>query len=302
MRIAIIGSGSMGSLFGALLTEVGHEVILYDIWKAHIETMVRDGLRVDLPNEETRTVEVNATTDPADLDEPAVAAMFTKVTDTANALEMISSYLEGTDVLTVQNGFGNAEMIAEYIPEERIITGVTEASADLEAPGHITHTGTGVTTIGRYFVPNDAAIEGIRRTLVGADIETQVVENPRDAIWRKALVILAFNPISALSRRPVDNIWNEGRDLVERVVAEVVRVAEAEDRDIGDDPVGHVERVAKESSAHHTSMLQDVEAGRPTEIDYLNGEVVRRAANHGIPVPVNEMLTSLIRLLENSDR
>jgi 2-dehydropantoate 2-reductase len=302
MRIAVIGSGAMGSLFGGLLTEAGQEVVLYDVRKDHVEAMTREGLRIDRPAGTTRIVDVEATTSPEDLRAPTLAVVFTKVTDTASALRTVAPHLGEADVLTVQNGFGNAEVVAEFVPEARVMAGVTEASADFEAPGHITHTGTGTTTFGRRFVPNDRAVEAVGAAFTEAAIQTEVLEDPRAAVWRKALVVLAFSPISALSRRPVDGIWDEDRDLVEAVIEEAVRVAEADGIDVGEDPIGHVGRVAEESGAHHPSMLQDVEAGRPTEIEFLSGEVVKRAADHGIAVPVNETLRDLVRLLENADR
>lgn len=299
VHITIIGSGAMGSLFGGLLAAAGNDVLLYDVWAEHIETIQRDGLRMDRPDGSSRTIAVDATSKPKNLQATDLAIIFTKVTNTATALETVEPHLPKVDVMTIQNGFGNAEIVSEFIDDDRIIAGVTESAADLEGPGHITHTGTGITTFGRFFANNDQKTETVGATFRDADIEPRVVDDPQDAIWQKALVILAFNPISALTHCTVGEIWDQKQPLVEEVIEEVSQVADAEGRDISEDPVGHVARVAANSSAHHPSMYQDILADRSTEIEYLSGEIVRRAAEHDIAVPVNETLTNLVRLRES---
>jgi len=294
----------MGSLFGGLLTELGWDVALYDVWKEHVDVMNEKGLRVDRPEEPRRSIPVWATTSLEQLPAPDLAVIFVKCTQTRSAMEEVVPVFEPeTTVLTLQNGFRNPEIIADYVPEERIVAGVTEASADLEGPGHITHTGTGVTTIGRYFGSNDDAVATIADGLTEAGIETTVITAVRDAIWKKVLVNVAYNAIAALSRTRVGEILDSpaGRQLVEAVVTEAVAVARAQGRTFEGDPVEYVFAVGEKSRAHAPSMLQDVEASRETEINFINGAVVEFAEQHGVAVPINRMLTRLVRLADEQN-
>jgi len=291
----------MGSLFGGLLTELGWPVTLYDVWEDHVDRMNEEGLRVSRPDGSERSIPVRATTSPGQLSTPDLAVIFVKCTQTRSAMDDIAPVLGAeTTVLTLQNGFRNPEIVAEYVPEGRIVAGVTEASADLEGPGHITHTGTGVTTVGKYFAPNDEAVRTVAEGLTAAGIETTTTPSVRDAIWKKVLVNVAYNAIAALTRKRVGEILDSpaGRQLVEAVVTEAVEVARARGRTFDEDPVEYVFAVGEKSRAHAPSMLQDIRAGRPTEIDFLNGSVVEFADEYDIAVPINRTLAGLVRLAE----
>lgn len=291
----------MGSLFGGLLTELGWNVTLYDVWREHVDAMNERGLCVNQPDGTERSIPVRAVSTPAQLSTPDLAVVFVKCTQTRSAMADVGSALgPETTVLTLQNGFRNPEVVAEYVPERRVVAGVTEASADLEGPGQITHTGTGVTTIGRYFGPNDGAVRAIAEGLTEAGIEATVTSAVRDAIWKKALVNVAYNAVAALSRERVGGILDSpaGRQMIEDVVTEAVAVARARGRSFDEDPVEYVFAVGEESRTHAPSMLQDIQAGRRTEIEFLNGSVVGFAEQHDVAVPVNRTLARLVRLAE----
>jgi len=290
----------MGSLFGARLTVAGHAVTLVDVWEEHVRAMNEDGLRVATAETDER-IDVTATTDPSTVAPPDLLVVFVKSIHTGEALAGAESILgPGVDVLTLQNGLGNAEEIAEFVPRERVIAGVTTHGATLEGPGHVFQAGSGPTTIGRYFLDNDERVRTVAEVLTDAGFETSVSGEIRDAVWEKVLVNVGVNAPTALAR--VENgllaETDPGRRIVEAAVTEAAAVARAEGRRVDDDVAAAVFDVAEATGTNRSSMLQDVEAERRTEIDRIHGAVVDRADEAGVAVPVNRLLADLVRLAE----
>lgn len=291
----------MGSLFGGTLAIAGHDVTLVDIWEEHVQTLNEDGLTISTQDGDDRIIDITATTDATTVDSVDLMMVFVKSIHTESAIEDAAPILdEDTDVLTVQNGLGNAEAIAAHVPEDRIIGGVTSQGSILEGPGHITHAGESPTTIGRYFTDNGAAVERIADAFTKAGIETDVTESVRDVVWEKVLVNLGINAATGLARVTNGAIeaTDPGRNLAEAAVSEGKAVAEDEGRTIRDDIFDHVLEISEETAPNKSSMRQDLEADRVTEIEKLNGVVVQRAERHGIETPVNRTLTQLVRLAE----
>lgn len=303
MKVAVLGSGAMGSLFGGLLAADGASVTLIDVWEEHVEALRSDGLRMETPEGRERKIDVAATTDPTSVDEPDLVLVFVKSIHTAEAIEDAAPMLSDADVLTVQNGLGNPETIAEHLDRERILAGVTAHGSTLVGPGRIRHAGRGETTIGRYFVDNDDRVRTIADRFSEAGIDTDVSENVRTAIWEKVLVNVGINAATALARVRNGLLVTEppGRRLVDRAIDEALAVAEAEGHDLDSDLKDHVLSIAEATGSNKSSMRQDVEAGRRTEIETLNGEIVRRAERHDVETPVNRTLADLLRLAERAD-
>lgn len=301
MRIVGIGSGAMGSLFGGLLAADGHNVTLVDIWEEHVQTINENGLVISTVAGNEQTIDVDAVTDPTMVESPDLAMIFVKSIHTENAVADAAPILDNTNVITVQNGLGNTETIAEYVPEERVIGGVTSQGAILEGPGRITHAGKGPTSIGRYFRDNDDDVQQIAEHFSAAGIETEVTDTVRDAVWEKVLVNLGINAATALARVRNGMIAEAepGRKIAEAAVTEGKTVAEKQGRTVREDIVDYVMEIASETASNKSSMRQDLEADQTTEIETLNGEIVRRAKSQGIKTPVNRTLSNLIRLAEH---
>jgi len=301
MQIAVLGAGAMGSLLGGFLSGAGHDVTLVGRSPAHPRAVAERGLTIVGLDGVERTVSLDATTDHAAVAGTDLLVVFVKSYDTDGAMAGVAPHLDGETVLTLQNGLGNAETIAEYVAPERVVAGTTAQGAILETPGRVRHTGDGPTALGRYFAPNDAGGESLAAMLSEAGVETSVAPDVRDAIWEKVLVNVGINAVTALAG--VTNgelaVAPAGRRLVERAVSEAALVAEAEGRTVPGDIVARTEAVAEATAANHSSMRQDLEAGRRTEIDQLNGAIVERAAAHDVPTPVNETLADLVRLAES---
>lgn len=300
MDVAVIGSGAMGSLFGGRLAQAGMEVSFIDVWEEHVEALNDAGLVIETAEETERVPDVCATTSPASVGPVDLLLVFVKSIHTREALADAAPLLDGADVLTLQNGLGNPETLAEFVDESQVIAGVTAHGSTMVGPGHIRHAGSGPTTIGRYFVENDERVTAIADRFTNAGIDTAVSSDITDAIWEKVLVNVGINAATALARVRNERLTtaDPGRRLVDRAVSEAAAVAVAEGIDIRDDIVDHVLEIAERTGANRSSMRQDIEAGRTTEIETLNGEVVNRAEAHGIDTPVNRTLADLVRLAE----
>ena len=300
MKIAVIGAGAMGSLFGALLAESGENVWLYDIWKEHVKAINKKGLDIEL-NGKTRSVSVNATTDKSQIGKTDLAIIFVKSTQTHDAA-VTASELMGINgyVLTLQNGMGNADIIGEIIDPGRIIAGTTSHGATMLGPGSIRHAGTGPTVIGIWSGIQKTGIQKIADVFNKAGIITETVKDVRNVIWAKLLVNVGINAITALTGIKNGRILDLSvtKALSRAAVEEAVEVARAQGVIVADNTVEHVFQVAEATSVNRSSMGQDVDNKRQTEISAINGAVVKEAQKLGINVPVNQTLTTLIETLQ----
>ena len=301
MKVAIVGAGAMGSLFGALLAEGGHEVWLCDIWPDHIKTLKQNGLKIEWEGK-TRNVRLNATGDRQQIGESELVLIFVKSTQTKSAAES-AAVLAGRNgwVMTLQNGMGNAETIAEHIPPNRILAGTTAHGATMLEAGSIRHAGAGPTTVGMWGGgENEFQIaRQIADQFTQAGIESAAVEAVRPVIWDKLLVNVGINAITALTGIKNGQILDLEltRELSRAAVEEAASVAQAQGIEIRKDPANHVFQVAAATAPNRSSMGQDVDHRRPTEINAINGFVVREANRLGLTAPVNQALTALVETM-----
>jgi len=301
MRVVVLGAGSLGSLVGGLLATTDADVTLLGRENAHLDAVASDDLRVERPDGTTEMARVDTATDPEVAGDADAVVVCVKSYDTAEAVADVAPHLGDADVVTLQNGLGNAETIAERVGEERVVVGTTTHGAVLEAPGRVRHAGTGDTTIGRYAGGNDERVREFADLLSAADIETAVTDDPARAVWTKVLVNAGINAATALARVPNGALVDAeaGERVLRRAVGEGVAVARAEGVDVPDDVVERTREVARDTASNRSSMRQDIESGSRTEIEALNGELARRASEHGVDAPVNETLADLVRLAES---
>lgn len=303
MKIAVIGAGAMGSLFGAMLAGTDNEVWLYDVWREHVQAINQKGLSIERAGQ-TRVVRLKATTEPDQIGRAELAIIFVKSTQTRTAAQT-AQQLAGSDgsVMTLQNGMGNADIIAEFVAPDRILAGTTSHGATMLGAGRIRHAGIGATTIGTW------AASGQGRQLAGrfadfftaAGIETEAVDEVRSVVWNKLLINIGINAISALSAIKNGQILDLEitRELSRAAVEEAMAVARAQDIAIKQDAVDIVFKVAEATAVNRSSMGQDVDNKRPTEIAAINGFIVSEAKKLGIAAPVNFALTALIETLQS---
>ena len=303
MKIAVIGAGAMGSLFGAMLAGADNEIWLYDVWQEHVETINREGLNIEREGQ-TRLVHLNATTEPDQIGQAELSIIFVKSTQT-RAASQTAHQIAGSNgsVMTLQNGMGNADIIAEVIEPHRILAGTTSHGATMLGAGHIRHAGIGATTIGTW------SASGQGRELAGrfaefftrAGIETEAVDDVRSVVWNKLLINIGINAITALSGIKNGQILDLDitRELSRTAVEEAMAVARAQGIAIKEEAVDIVFKVAEATAVNRSSMGQDVDNKRQTEIAAINGFIVAEAKKLGIEAPVNFALTALIKTLES---
>jgi 2-dehydropantoate 2-reductase len=303
VRICIVGCGAVGSLFAANLARLDDvDVWAFDLAQDHVDAINRDGLR--LSGAEDVVGRLRATSDATKVPACDFGIVATKAMHTSGAIEATAhAFAEGC-VATVQNGLGNEEALAANV--QRVIRGTTFPAGRLVEPGHVRWDVKGETTLGP-FEPRPAPSEEVERladACTRAGLPTRAVRDARGPQWRKVIFNAATNPVGALTGlthgRVCENVAL--RRLVSGLVDEGKAVAAAQGIELDADPEELIDHAAKPEVAydHKASMLQDVEARRPTEIDYLNGGIVRFGEEREVPTPLNRAIWALVRGLEQS--
>jgi 2-dehydropantoate 2-reductase len=303
VRVTIVGCGAVGSLFAANLAQLDDlEVWAFDLDREHVAAINEHGLRLSGADEVVG--ELHATTNPAELPPSDFGIVATKCMHTAAAIEATAQAFDGGAVCSVQNGVGNEEAIAERV--ERVIRGTTFPAGRVVEPGHVQWDVKGETTIGP-FEPSPAPaaeVERLADACTRAGMPTQAVADARGPQWRKLIFNAATNPIGALTGLTHGRVCEDPglRRLVSELVDEGKAVAATQGIELDADPEELIDHAARPDVAydHKASMLQDVEARRATEIDYLNGGIARFGREQGIPTPLNDAVTALIKGLEAS--
>lgn len=302
---AVVGAGAVGSFFGAMLARSGHPVTL--IGRApHVEAIRRDGLQLRWASG-VESVRVAATTELAAARDAELVLVCVKSADTdAIARELAPLLRADAIVLSLQNGVDNADAIARHV-RQPVLPAVVYVAVGMTAPGVVAHHGRGDLVIGARdaSAANDAALgarmQAIARLFGAAQVPVRVSADVVGELWSKLLVNCAYNAISALTQLPYGEIaaQPEIRATQRAVVGEVLAVARAEGHAL--DPAAAaaaVDGIAVAMATQVSSTAQDLARGKPTEIDHLNGAVVRRGAALGVPTPVNQALYALVRLAE----
>lgn len=303
MKITVLGAGAMGSLFGGLLAEAGHAVELLDINEAHISQITAHGLRLgtDLG---LRAVPMRIARPKEASNPPDWLIVFTKTIHTANALQSVGAILgPQTRVLSLQNGLGNAEKLADFVPLSRVAIGVTTVPADLVAPGEVHSHGHGHIRMMMADGGTDSTLVTLADALNAVGLECRVDPTVTPGIWEKVAFNAAINSVCAICECTVGGLGAQAgaRALAHNIASEVLQVAIAHGLEVSSDTIhSNLDHAMDHHLDHKPSMLQDMLAKRPTEIDSINGHVIRIAGQHGIPVPNVQALDTLVRLKEVS--
>jgi 2-dehydropantoate 2-reductase len=302
VKTVIIGAGAMGSLFGGLLTLSREEVWLVDTWKDHIDALRSKGISIE-ERGEIQTVRVNATTDVTSVGKADLVLFFVKTYHTEKAASDAPVLKKDDTVfLTLQNGLENEEAICKRVDRKNVMLGVTNHGATLLGPGHIRHAGWGKTYIGELDGKVTARVTQIAQLFTRAGIETEVSSNIQSLVWNKLFINVGINAVAALTGLRNGQLLDhpETLRLMYALVSEAVEVARKKGIPIEGNPIETVKAVAEATRENRCSMGQDIDNRRKTEIDAINGAVVREAERLGIPVPYNQMITDLIKVIEKT--
>jgi 2-dehydropantoate 2-reductase len=303
-NVAIVGAGAMGCLFAARLAERGVRVTVIDVDRERLSIIGRVGITLTDDNG-SRTVAVRAAL-AAELTEPIdLLLLFTKGTHSAAAIRSVAHLAAARPVaLTLQNGIGNADLLAATFGADQVLLGTAHVPADLTAPASVVTHGFGHLELGGL----TAAAHGFAPTVVGllqnAGFNTHVSSDINVSVWEKVAFNAALNAVGMICQVSNAGVDNEpGRRLAVKVVNETVNVASASGIRIdGQRIVAMVDAALREHAHHKASMLQDREHGRLTEIETINGAIAREGARTGIPTPVCDTLTDLVRIIELASR
>jgi 2-dehydropantoate 2-reductase len=295
--VAVMGAGAVGCYFGGMLARAGHHVTLI-ARPQHVDAIVRDGLRMQTRTFDER-VRLQASTDVAAVQGAQLVLFCVKSTDTESAAAAMRPHLSpGALVLTLQNGVDNDERVRGVLSNE-VAASVVYVATEMAGPGHLLHHGRGELVI----APNSVAASLVE-VLAAAGVPATVSDNVRGALWAKLILNCAYNAISAIGRVPYGRFVDHPGvpQVMHDVIAECLAVAQAEGVQVPGDVEATVRGLAATMPGQFSSTAQDVMRGKPSEIDHLNGLVVRRGERHGVPTPVNRVLHTLVTLIEAEAR
>jgi 2-dehydropantoate 2-reductase len=301
MRIGILGGGALGLTFAAALASA-HDVVVLVRRRELAERIVGDGIAL-VDAGETEHVRVEASVEPRALADREALIVAVKAYATRTALAPLRDLVRAeTLIVSVQNGLDFEHEAREALPTARLAAGSTTQGAILLGPGRIRAIGSGTTTIAREDRAHPTSDE-LAAAFADAGVTANVVDDIRPVLWRKLIVNAAINPLGALAARPNGAVASDPdlAALARDLTTEAAAVAAAEGVAV-DDPWMLVEGAARATAANRNSMLQDLDAGRPTENEAIGGALLRRAAAHGLSVPTTAAITALVRARERAER
>ena len=298
--ILIVGTGALATFFAARLSQAGYSITMLGSWKAGLDALQKDGVRLLDSDGSEHQFRVRAISDPREIRGIQHALVLVKAWQTEHVAEQLKECLANAPrglVVTLQNGLGNRETLGRSLGSSRVALGVTTTGATLLGPGLVREGGEGIISIER-----NLALGPIEGALKSANFNVKLVEDAQSLIWGKLVINAAINPLTAILQVPNGKLLElpSAREMMEALAKETAQVAEAEKIQLSfPDPVAAAEEVARRTAANHSSMLQDVLRGAPTEIDAICGAVVKTGQKHDIATPTNWACWKLIKALKS---
>jgi 2-dehydropantoate 2-reductase len=297
VKVAIIGSGAMGSIYGAAFHDAGNEVLFVDVNQQLVDAVNEHGMIIERKDGE-HTYKIPATSKPADHDPSDLLLFQVKGYQTRAAAELARPLARAnTLILSLQNGLGNCEALAEAFPHNEILAGNNVGSVTVVGPGHVNHTGIGPTYIGPFHGSDTASAKKVADALAPSGFEVHVLTDVKTQLWRKLLINCALLGAAALTGLDANGLAKRGPvlDLANEALRETITIAEADGCSFdADEEIAKMYDIVSHAGGK-SSMLQDVEAGRRTEIDSISGAAVKVAEKYGVPCPINTTIWSLVK-------
>jgi 2-dehydropantoate 2-reductase len=302
LKIAIVGTGAMGSVYAALFASAGHEVWAIDRWQEHIDAMRARGLRVEGASGD-RTVRLNATTDPHDAGPCDLVVLATKAMHVAAAAHTLQPLLKSdTPVLSIQNGLGGPETAASVLGKDRVMVGVVGGfGASMRAPGHAHHNGMELVRLGEFGGPITPRLKKVEETWASAGFRVKVFDDIDQLVWEKLICNCSVSGPCAVTGQTVGEVMADPdmASVSAACATEAFSVALKKGVRLGfDDPVAYTREFASKIPGARPSVLLDLMAKRKSEIDVINGSIPRVGRGIGVAAPVNEAITGLVHARE----
>ena len=303
MRIVVVGPGAIGCLIAAFLSKGKEEIWLLDKYKERAETINQKGIAIEGISGNWQA-QVKATAEVKDIGQVDLIIICVKSYNTKEAISSAEAAIgDNTRILTLQNGIGNIEIASELAGADKVIGGVTNLGATYLDTGKIRHAGNGETVIGRIDGKIPVEMRAIREIFNKVGLLTRISRDIKGLLWSKLIINVGINALTAITRLNNGRLTEfEGtRRILMKAVSEALKIAKRKRiRLIYDDPLAKVEAVCEATATNVSSMLQDVLKKKRTEIDFINGVIVRQGQELGIAVPTNAMLVDLVKTLEAS--
>jgi 2-dehydropantoate 2-reductase len=294
MKVAVMGAGAVGCYYGAMLARAGHEVVLIGR-PQHVDAIGRRGLRLEAQSFD-ETIPLAASTEASAVEGAKLVLFCVKSTDTSSAALEIKPFLAPDAlVLTLQNGVENADEVRKIVPQD-VAAAVVYVATEMAGPGHVRHHGRGELVI----EPSKASAE-VAQALIAAGVPTEISDNVRGALWAKLILNCAYNALSAITQLPYGRlVQGEGVTAAMRdIVDECRAVAKADGVTLPGDIDRAVRMIAETMPGQYSSTAQDLSRRKRSEIDHLNGLIVRRGEALGVATPSNRLLHTLVKLIES---
>lgn len=303
MKIAIVGPGALGCLLAGLLrSKTKEDLWLIDNSPERMKRIREGGIKIE--GISSVSTKINVSADPKEVGPVDLVIICVKSYSTEDACKDIKELVsDETSVLTLQNGIGNVQILNDYFGSDKVIAGVTNHGATLLSAGHIKHAGKGETIIGVSKGKVSGPVKEIAGILSKAGFETKISKDIDSVVWSKLIINVGINALTAIARLKNGMLIEHGgtREILRNAVQEAIKIVKRKRVRLAyDDPIQKVESVCKATAANVSSMLQDVLNNKRTEIDFINGAICRQGKALGIPTPVNEVLTSLVKTIEET--
>ena len=304
-KVAVLGAGAMGCLFGGLMAEKGLDVVLIDVWKEHVDAINKNGLKMDGHGGD-RFIKIKATTDPSTLNPVDAIIIMCKATALKTALTNAKNIIgDKTMLMSFQNGIGHEAIMQEIAGKDKVLGGTTTQASNIVGPGHIKNHGSLPSWIGEYEGGMSDRVSNLAETFTAHNLETIAVADIKKRKWMKLFALTAIGPLSSVFNLHHTDLYitnknqKVSRSLGKQIILETRAVAKADGVDVTEDECLEMfNKIVDSKQTNKSSMCFDILNKRKTEIEFINGAVAKIGKNHGIKTPMNDLMYDMIMVKE----
>ena len=304
-KVAVLGAGAMGCLFGGLMAEKGLDVVLIDVWKDHVDAINKNGLKMDGHGGD-RFIKIKATTDPSTLKPVDAIIIMCKATALKTALTNAKNIIDDkTMLMSFQNGIGHEAIMQEIAGKNKVLGGTTTQASNIIGPGHIKNHGSLPSWIGEYEGGMSDRVSDLAETFTAHNLETIAVADIKKRKWMKLFALTAIGPLSSVFDLHHTDLYitnknqKVSRNLGKQIILETRAVAKADGVDVTEDECLEMfNKIVDSKQTNKSSMCFDILNKRKTEIEFINGAVAKIGKSHGIKTPMNDLMYNMIMVKE----
>ena len=304
-KVAVLGAGAMGCLFGGLMAEKGLDVVLIDVWKEHVDAINKNGLKMDGHGGD-RFIKIKATTDPSTLKTVDAIIIMCKATALKTALTNSKNIIgDNTMLMSFQNGIGHEAIMQEIAGKDKVLGGTTTQASNIVGPGHIKNHGSLPSWIGEYEGGMSDRVSDLAETFTAHNLETIAVADIKKRKWMKLFALTAIGPLSSVFDLHHTDLYitnknqKVSRNLGKQIILETREVAKADGVNVSEDECLEMfNKIVDSKQTNKSSMCFDILNKRKTEIEFINGAVAKIGKSHGIKTPMNDLMYNMIMVKE----